>query len=159
MLVSLEHRTTLSDPTVTLESGIFEVGPNVEVENFGANVDPPLPALVDIDVADTSILISLIIDQPLSAVERFRFTHELTNIPLFQNVSVDPSTNWTGFTQSRLVLGSEIIVVNVSLLTGQTGQFILLNVTPEPGAAGLLGYGAALLLNWARRRPIAVRVT
>jgi hypothetical protein len=141
MAAQRDHQESMTSPRSTFNSPPFVVGPGVELEDFGASQFPVmLSPIIDVDVADTTILVTLVVDQPFSMLERFRFQDDTPNtFPLFQNVFVDPSTNWAGFTPNKLLLSSnEFIFLNVSELSGQAGQFILLNVTPEPATAMML---------------------
>jgi hypothetical protein len=152
MNVDLTHQTNPSDLLTGISSGDFVVGPGVELEDFGFRDEPPLPALVDIDISDTSILITLVINQPLAFQERLSFVDSNNTIPFITSISVDPSTNWAGFIPGRVSGGGQgNIGVNLSGLTALQGQKIVLNLTPEPAAALLLVCGAGgLIARWRR---------
>jgi hypothetical protein len=144
MDVDLFHRTTVDSPETGVGSGDFLVGPGVELEDFGSRSSPPiLPPLVDIDVSDRQILVTLVQNQPLAFQEELRFVDPNNNISGFANVFVNPATNWAGFTPSRVLFGSEFILLNLSQLSGLQGQQILLDIVPEPTASILLVTGAA----------------
>jgi hypothetical protein len=157
MFVDLLHKTNQSD----LQTGVGQlvtVGPGVELTGFGERTEPDLPALVDIDISDSSILITLLIEQPPAFLERLVFTDVMNNITPIQNTIVDPSTNWAGFDPARIGgSGSESISVNLGQLSGSPGQFVLLNVIPEPAATPLTALGAGAILRRCRRREHAGR--
>jgi hypothetical protein len=159
MKVDLFHKTTQQSDLAGVSSGDFIVGPGVELEGFGFRAaNPPLPALVDIDIADMQILITLVNDQPPAFQEVVRFYDSNNTIPAF-DVSINPATNWTGFTPNRLfVNGATQVDVTVSQLSGLQGQQILLDVIPipEPVAGVLMLLSAASLLA-CRRRARAMR--
>jgi hypothetical protein len=136
-----EHRAVDGGPDGLVDSGDVIVGSGVEFNDFGLHpIDPFFPALVDIDVSDRSILITLIIDQPFAFQDFFRIVDAQNTIQTPQNVFVNPATNWVGFAQDpfRLSFDNQAIDINLSQLSGLQGQFILLDVVPEPAAAGLL---------------------
>lgn len=153
-----EHRTTMFDLTTSVDD-FAVVGPGVEFPEFGARTNPPLTAFVDIDVADTTILITLITDQSQAVLERLIIQKGELGMtpPLLKNAFVDPSTNWAGFVPNRLNVVTNALAINVSELMGRAGQFILLNVTPEPAAASLLWPALGLVAARRRRRRASSR--
>ena len=149
LTVDYTHKTNVGDG----QTGVFAVvtvGPGVELPNFGMRENPPLPALVDIDISDTTILFTLVIDQPPAFQDSFQFTDVLGTIPRIEKVAVDPTTDWAGFEPIRIVTGPDVLLVNFGGLSGLAGQKLLLNLTPgdpivpEPAEAllGAIAFGA-----------------
>lgn len=163
--VLLHHQTSMAEPTLFVGPQNVVVGPAVELTGFGFHELPPLPSLVDIDFSDEQILITLVIDQPLALREDLRFVDIEGMIPgLFNNrVTVNPATNWAGFDQIRLqASGEQILVIlgevtGLGMLQGLAGQFILLDVVPEPAAAGMAAAGVGGVVALRRRRQRAHR--
>lgn len=158
MEADLIRRTAPEDLHALVSSDPFVVGPQVELEGFGEHLSVPpfLPALLNIDISDKSILITLAIDQPLSVEELLLIRDANLTIFPITGATTNPATNWAGFTQSRVSTGSNIVQVNLAGLQGLAGQQILLDVsgTPEPSAVMLtaIGFGAAWLRSVRRRR-------
>lgn len=147
----IRHRTTLTSEDVVVQSSPTLVGQGVEFEGFASATYPEsFEGLVDIDVSDTSILITLIRDQPTNAAENVGILDSTMTVPRIRKVFVDPSSNWEGFVPSLATAGPDTVFVNVSTMSGKAGQFILLHVTPEPGTSVLAVAGCAMWL--ARRR-------
>jgi hypothetical protein len=141
----LFHKTTVQDPPADVASPLFVIGPGVELTGFGPQ---SLPPLVDIDLSDRNILITAVADQPLAFQELLTFRNVRDDLQF----SVNPATNWAGFTPDRLVRADMVMGVDLAELSGLAGQQILLDVVPEPSSAGLLMAGAATLGAVARRR-------
>jgi hypothetical protein len=157
MQVVLLHRTMESDTQRQVISPEFVVGPGVELPGFGDETFPPLPELVDIDISDRQILMTLLIDQPFAFGETFRFIDSRNTIDLIQAVKINPATNWAGFNSFRLsVVGFEEIHLQLGQLAGLQGQLILLDVVPEPAAASLL-LTAIAAVTFGGRRPASAR--
>lgn len=159
MKVQFFYRATFNGNEFISETEDFVVGPGVEVNDFGndPNVVPPIPAFVDIDISDTQILVTLIIDQPQAFIQSFRILEvddDGDTIPSFTNrVTVNSSTTWAGFTPSAdLDASGNVITVLTGGLQGLIGQFILLDIVPEPTAAGLLAAGGEGIATWGRGR-------
>ncbi|MCC6493327.1 MAG: hypothetical protein IT424_09920 [Pirellulales bacterium] len=155
LYVDLYHQETMQSSGVFVNSGDFVVGPGVELEGFGARSSPPvLPPLVDIDVSDRQILITLVIDQPPAFLDDLTFRDTRSNIPgLFTNkVTTDRATTWTGFTDDYVQDSGESIRVILGGLQGLQGQFILLDVVPEPASIALLACAVPAELLLRRRR-------
>jgi hypothetical protein len=143
--VQSAHLTSSSSPETGVQTPDFIVGPGVELMNFPNALRPIIPLGVDIDISDRSILITLLADQPSAFQEVIRFidSNDAVNIT---HAAINPATNWAGFAQNRVSLSGSSLAVNVSQLSGLQGQQILLDVVPEPAAAGLLlvGIGAVI---------------
>jgi hypothetical protein len=153
MAALLMHKTTSSSTQTGVDSGPFVVGPGVELTNFGQRENPTLPALVDIDVSDMQILLTLLIDQPSAFLEAIRIGDLQNNIEPF-NVRINSTTNWVGFNDFRLAgSNQENVEINLSGLSGLQGQQILLDVVPVPEPAGtlLLLVGASLASGFRAR--------
>jgi len=153
--VDLIRQPTAGGPQAGASTAPFVVGTGVELTNFGETVSPILlPPLVNIDFSDRQILITLVMDQPLAFQERLQITGDPLTFPFFSNltrVSVNPATNWAGFVPGRVVLG-RVLSVNLSELSGLQGQQILLDVVPEPAAAGLMALAVGTVAATRRRR-------
>jgi hypothetical protein len=153
--VDLFHRTTPENALTIVDSGDFLVGPGVELQDFGFRAsDPPLPALVDIDASDRQILITLVTDQPMAFQETLQFFDVNDTIPDFvdERVNVNPATNWAGFNDSLETASGNSITIGLGGLQGLDGQFILLDVVPEPAAAALLAVAMPALMATRHRR-------
>ena len=152
MQVNSFHATIANGPPPLVEASEFVIGPGVELPDFG------FMDFVDIDVSDASILITLNIDQPFAAQEELQFLDSIPNdIPFITGVSINPATNWAGFTNfpfPRVSNAGEAVFVNLAELSGLQGQQILLDLTfvPEPAAAGLLSIACVPLITAQRRR-------
>jgi hypothetical protein len=147
--------TPLDSGTGVSENAI--VGPGVEFEDFGFRAeDPALPALVDVDISDRSILVTLIIDQPAAAQQSFVFIDDDMMIPIFHNVLFNPASNWSGVSSQSIIFSSEAITINTGGRSGLQGQFVLLDIVPEPAAAGLL-ISAIAAMALGARRPASAR--
>lgn len=127
------------------------VGAGVELVNFAA--------FADIDFSDTNILITINRDAGINAVsfDGFHFFDVDGTIPAFTTVLLNASTNYAGFTASRITFDADNIFVNVVGLPGLQGQFISIDLAantavPEPATLALLGGGLALLASFGRRR-------
>ncbi|MBX3435633.1 MAG: hypothetical protein KF847_20135 [Pirellulales bacterium] len=155
MKAVLLHITEDGGPEHVLDSGDFVVGPEVELQGFGERDVPPLPALVDIDISDSQILMTLLIDQPFAFQEYFLIQDSNDTIVPIKRAEINPATNWAGFEPIRLgVLNGNVVTINVSQLLGLQGQQILIDLTPlpEPAAGGLALMGLAS--GWAVRRRV-----
>jgi hypothetical protein len=146
MQARLLHKTLDSDTEATVDSPDFVVGPNVEVMGFGYRADqPPLPPLVDIDVSDTQIRMTLVMDQPQAVREILEYIDANNTIASLAKTKMNPATNWAGFQSGSVDASEGLINVPVSGLHGLQGQFILLDVIPEPAAGVLLLIGLTAL--------------
>jgi hypothetical protein len=81
-----------------------------------------------IDFFGASIRITAATDQPFGYFEVLRFADTNGTISPIASVSVDPATNYAGFNASRLNFTADLIDVNLTALSGQSGQQILLNI-------------------------------
>jgi hypothetical protein len=143
--VELFHQTDVQSGPGSVVSPFFVIGPGVELTGFG---QPPVTPLVDIDLSDRDILITAVADQPFAFEDRLIFGIVRDDLQF----SINPATNWAGFTPNRLGRPADFLVVDLSQLSGLAGQQILLDAVPEPSSAGLLLAGAAALAAVARRR-------
>jgi hypothetical protein len=98
------------------------VGAGIELTNFGFS------DFVDIDFSDTSILITLKIDQLPAFFESLRFFDVNGTIPAFTGVTLNSATTWIGFGASRIDFTSDRIDLNLTALAGLQGQQISLNL-------------------------------
>jgi hypothetical protein len=153
MGVALDYQAT-GQPADIVTSGPLTVGPGVELVDFGRKEIPfNTPALVDIDISDTQILLTLVIDQPSTNIMEFQIgAVGAAFFPAITNATVNPATNWAGFTSDQLVFSTRSVFVNTSGLAGLEGQQILVDVVPEPAAAGLAAAASPALLAVHRRR-------
>jgi hypothetical protein len=147
--VTLDHKTNLQD-VETGVAALITVGPGVELEDFGMREEPDLPPLVDIDITDATILITAVADQPMAFLERLQFSDSTGTVPRFTDLIL-VSTNWSGFTPSRLNSGPEALFVTISGLSGLAGQQILLQVVPEPASAALAAASSVAMLALRRK--------
>jgi hypothetical protein len=131
-------------------SGVI-VGPGVELMGFGQTIMPPLPPRVDIDISDTQILITLLINESPALYETFRFLDENFTIASFRNAKLNPASNWLGADPGFLGATDEVIDMGIRPVNGMAGQFILIDVVPEPAFAMMLVAAIAALA--IARRP------
>jgi hypothetical protein len=153
MVVDRTYRELEGQPQRTITSDPFIVGPGVELEDFGASDNPPpLPGLVDIDISDARIVMTLVIDQPAAFFDRLRVIDALNEIEPFTDVRLNPATNWAGLDSGRLFDSPGLIAITVSGLSGLAGQQVVIDLIPEPGSAALAGLAAVALVRLRRRR-------
>jgi hypothetical protein len=156
MVVEREYRETLNASLRIMTSNPFIVGPGVELEDFGASDNPPpLPGLVDVDISDTRIVMTLVIDQPPVFLDRLIVLEGADEIEPFTNVRLNPATNWAGLDSGRLFSSQEIIAINAGGLSGLAGQQVVIDLIPEPASAALAGLAIGALM--LRRRGIRSR--
>jgi hypothetical protein len=124
------------------------VGAGVELSGFAG--------FANIDFSDTNILITTIRDAGVNnvAFDGFRFFDVNGLIPDITSVTLNPATNYAGFTSSRLTFDANNVFVNVANLPGLNGQKISIDLNtsasvPEPGTFAMI---AAALAVAARRR-------
>lgn len=98
------------------------VGSAVELRGFG------WAGFMDIDLADTSIVITAADDQPFGYFESVRFVDVDRTIPDFIGVSVNPTTDWNGFDASRVSVSADVIQLELTRLGGQREQRISLEI-------------------------------
>jgi hypothetical protein len=151
MQAELRHQSMQSSPQEGVISPEFVVGPGVELPGFGDETFPPLPELVDIDISDRQILMTLLIDQPFAFGETFHIIDARDTIDTIQAVLINPATNWAGFNSFRVGTTGERITVDVAQLAGLQGQQILVDVVPEPASAVLLMTAIAAVTLGGRR--------
>lgn len=147
-------RVTGATPTnlIAIVSQDVVVGPGVEIVGFGAFQLPPidLPGFVDVDLSDTRLSFTVSNNQQPAGYEELRVDDVYHQVPPIFGVSLDASTNWTGFSSSRVIVSENSIILNLSQLPVVAGQRIVLNVVPEPAGAALAA--TALVLLALRRR-------
>ena len=155
--VTYRHRANfVSDFTFVTQ--VVTVGPGVELPSFGKNPNPSIPPQFDlfsIDISDTDILITLLVDQPENTVDNLQFADLQHQVPIIKGAFLDPSSTWAGASQSGVDFGPDAVIMNVSALSGKAGQFALLHVTPEPATVVLTIAGLvplALRRRWLRNR-------
>jgi hypothetical protein len=109
---------------------------------------------VSIDVSNTQILVTLLEDQQPALVEYIRFTDVFNTLPPFASIPVtlNPASTWAGFQPSDIVANPDILFLTLNGLPGLAGQFVLVDIVPEPVSAGLLAVGAVLAAGRRRSR-------
>lgn len=120
-------KTTIAGPVSSV------VGPDVELRNFGVLgfVDGmPASGFVDVDYSNSNILITLTQDQSTGYLDVLRFTDVHGSLPDFRGVTINPTTNYAGFTVSRLRVEPDLIDLNLTGLRGRQGQRISLDFFP-----------------------------
>lgn len=150
--VTYHHRTSFQTQEVFVFQPVV-VGPGVELSSFGTNPDPTMAPFTDvfsIDISDTDILITLLVDQPENVIDNVRINDVPQNVPFIKAVYFDPSSTFEGAAQFGTDVGPDVVVLLLNGLAGKAGQFVLLHVTPEPGTSVLAVAGCAMWL--ARRR-------
>jgi hypothetical protein len=149
---NLLHRTTPTSITNGPEREAV-VGPGVEFPEFGQQINPEaLPALVDIDISDTQIRLTLLIDQPPADQEIIRlFDVNDSNDFRDRNLKLNPATTWAGMNEFLVSGGNNVVHFVLTELSGLAGQQILVDVVPEP-ATSLLTLAGAVAGAAAHRR-------
>ena len=133
--------------TSTIFSGPIStvVAPGSELLNFAS--------FATIEFSATNILIVLTRNAQLNNVAFDGLEFSDVN-PAFQGVTLDPATNYAGFTSSRISSDAKTIFVNLEDLPGLTGQRISIDVgasaVPEPGYSFVLATVLFALLMAAR---------
>jgi len=98
------------------------VGPDIELVDFGFS------GFLNIDYSDTNIRITANSDQPFGYWETVQVSDVTETIADFTSVTINPETNWAGFSEARIVVSPESISVNLGSLNGLQGQVISLDV-------------------------------
>jgi hypothetical protein len=144
----LEHQDTINSNLEADEAGPVAVGPGLEANDLGASLQDSV--IVDIDFSDTQIVITAVNDQPPSFIERI-------GIGVFGappiSMSLNPATNWAGFVPGAFQPSGQQVNIVLQDSTALAGQQIVIDVVPEPAAAGLAAAAAPALLAAHRRRP------
>ena len=143
---------TAPDATLIIGPVSSVVGAGTELTGFGWE------EFLNIDFSDTNILITAATDQPFGFLEVVRFFDAIGNIPSLTDISVNPSTNYSGFDATRISsFNSDLIQINLTGLNGLQGQQISLDLTAaptqvrEPATIWLLVVSMAMLIAWRRR--------
>jgi hypothetical protein len=123
---------------------------------------PNFASLVTVDFSDTNILITAVannVGETTGTFHGLRFLDLNGTIPAFTGVTINPTTNFAGFTGTLIDFDDDNILVNLANLPGLQGQVISLDlaadgdvVIPEPGAFVLMVSGFAGLAMASRRR-------
>lgn len=120
------------------------VGSGVEVTGF------PNGNLSDIDFGDSTILISLTQTEggfnPFDSLNGWRFSDINQTIPSFTNVLVTTTVS----SPFVVTFDADNIWLNFDSTTFTAGEYVLLQLVPEPATATLLG--VALVAAWFRGR-------
>jgi hypothetical protein len=105
------------------------VGPHITIVGDGIELMNGFEGFATIDLSGASIRITAATDQPFGYFELIRFADANGTISPIAAVTVDPATNYGAFNASRLAFTADSIDVNLTGLSGQQGQQILLNIT------------------------------
>ena len=143
-------------PYPAASNGSFLVGPGIEVPNVSDD-------RATLDVSGSNIFIDFI-DTSNWGPATFNgwvLGDETNSLAAILGVSIDPSTNLTGFSLSNISFTDDTIAVNWQGLNFTSATVVSLNVTfgdaavPEPSswAMMLLGFGAAGLALRRGRKP------
>jgi hypothetical protein len=119
-------KTTIAGPVSSV------VGTGVELRNFGVTVfvnGQPTSGFVDIDFSNTNILVSLVRDQAPGYFDTLRFSMTNQTGGAFASVTMNPATDYSGFTGARISVSRETIDLNLTSLRGVNGQKISLDVS------------------------------
>lgn len=134
-------------------TAIVVVGPGVELEGFGERTDPDWDPLVDIDLSDARIEITLVNDQPLDFKAVLQITDALGEAGPISAININPATNWAGFVPTRLIGSStDAVLISLGQLAGLAGQKIVLDLVPEPASGALAAAAGAVMAAAGRRR-------
>ncbi|MBX3427451.1 MAG: hypothetical protein KF688_17360 [Pirellulales bacterium] len=148
MKVIREHQSDSSSNITVIDSGKFVVGPGVEVPGFGYHENPQLPALMDVDVTNNQIILTLLIDHPPAILDAVTFWDINLTIPSFiGRVSINPASTW----QLVAFPDKEVILIDLNV-NGVAGEQFILNIAPEPAGATLAAGALAAGVLFRRRR-------
>lgn len=98
------------------------VGQDVELVDFG------FAGFLNIDYSDTNIRITANSDQPFGYWETVQVSDAAQTIADFTSVSINPETNWDGFSDARIVVSPDSITINLGSLNGLQGQIVSLDI-------------------------------
>ena len=98
------------------------VGPDIELIDFGFD------GFLEIDYSDTNIRITASSDQPFGYWETVQVSDVTDSIADFTSVSINPETNWAGFSDARIIVSPDSITINLGSLKGLQGQIVSLDV-------------------------------
>lgn len=131
-------------------------GPGVELPSFGGSAEPPpIDPIVSIDISDTNVLITLLVDQPFAFTDVLSFIDIAQEIVTIKRVDLNPATNWAGFNDGRIISVGNLFEVTLSQMSsGLAGQQLSLDLVPfpEPASGTLLGVAVTSLAAVHRRR-------
>ena len=113
---SSPDKSTVFGPAETV------VGPDIELVDFGFD------GFLEIDYSDMNIRITANSDQPFGYWETVQVSDITESIADFTSVSINPETNWAGFSDARIVVSPDSITINLGSLNGLQGQIVSLDV-------------------------------
>jgi hypothetical protein len=147
----LHHEDTPSSGSVGDESGFVIVGPGLEVDNLGDSILVQQPVIVDIDFSDTQIVMTAVNERPLPHREFIRISVLGADAPRVR-YSLNAASNWAGFVPGAFQPFGQDVDLILFESSPLPGQQIVIDVVPEPAAAGLAAVVSPALLAAHRRR-------
>jgi len=118
-------KTTVAGPVNSV------VGPGVELTNFGVAAfvnGQQLSGFVDVDFSSSNIRIRLTRDQTFAYFDSLRFQNVAGTQGVFSRATLNPGTDYRGFTASRMRIEADMVELNLTGLSGLRGQQILLDL-------------------------------